>query len=134
MNKIPKKLDLVSSASLCQMKRLFAKRKCPITVDKKDVTITMPYSGDSHYTYKIATICPVDVSVRPKCAATVKAYWMINAYNRIFTIDSTFIDFNGRIFDYFNGYNDIMNHRIRMNIDPDTLIRNDYLRIFKYFK
>lgn len=133
MKKISKKIELVSSASIYQMRRLFKRNNLPITVDSNDATITLNYGG-LHHIYKIATICPANVSSQPECAGTRKAYWMINAYNRTFTIDSIFIDFNGRIYDYFNGYDDVINRRIRMNIDPDTLIKNDYLRIFKYCK
>lgn len=111
------------------MKILFTKNKIKTAVNKKDANITLRL-GD--ITYKIATICPVEVTSQPKCAGTIKAYWMLNAYHRIFTINSIFIDFNGGIYDYFNGYNDVMNYQIRLN--PYTLIETDYLRIFKYFK
>lgn len=131
MHKIPKKLELVTSASLYQMKKLFTKKSIPITVRKNDATITMRY-GVRHYMYTITTICAVEA--KPKCDGTVKANWIINAYHRIFTINSIFIDFNGRIYDYFNGCDDVTNCHIRMNIDPDTLIKADHSRIFKYFK
>lgn len=133
MNKMPKQMELVSSASLRQMKKLFTKKKIPITVARKVATITMRYGGQ-HCTYKIGSICPVENPSQPQSDGTIKAYWMINAYHRIFTVNSIFIDFNGRIYDYFFGYDDVMHRQIRMNVDPDTLIKCDYLTIFKYFQ
>lgn len=133
MNKIPNKLELVSSASLHQMKRLFTKKNIPITIDKKDATITLRYGGQ-HHSYRIATICPVDSRTQPKSTGTVNAYWVLNAYHRTFTVNSIFVDFSGVIYDSFNGYADVMNRYIRLNSDPNALIKADYLRIFKYFK
>lgn len=132
MNKIPHKLELVSSASLFQMKRMFMKKKVPISIDEKGVaTVTF-----LQQLYKIGTIWPVVEKLsQPKCPGTIKAYWMINAYQRLFTVDSTSIDFTGRIYDYFNACDDILNSHIRvMTIDPDSLIKKDYLKIFRYFK
>lgn len=132
MNKIPTKLELLSSAPLHQMRKMFARKKIPISIDEKGMaTVTYLY-----HSYKIGTIWPiVEKSSQPKCADTIKAYWMINAYQRLFTVDSTSIDFGGKIYDSFNACEDILNCNVRiMTIDPDSLIRNDYLKIFTYFK
>lgn len=132
MNKIPLKMELASSASLKTMKKLFKRLGVPITVDK-NAAIVARYGGQ-HCTYRITTICPVETLVQPTCAGTIKAYWAVNAYHRTFTIDSLFIDFQGKIYDYFTGYNDFMNSCVRINAHPDTLFRSDYSKIFEYFK
>ncbi|KAG4075371.1 hypothetical protein HA402_003162 [Bradysia odoriphaga] len=131
MNKMPRKMELVSSASLHQMKRLFTKIKVPISVDEKSATVTVQNTK-----YKIATIWPVaDKSSQPKGLGTIRAFWVINSYQRIFTVDSISIDFTGSIYDYFNACEDIIDCRVRMmTIDPDALIKSDYFRIFTYFK
>ncbi|XP_037034992.1 CCA tRNA nucleotidyltransferase 1, mitochondrial-like isoform X1 [Bradysia coprophila] len=131
MNKMPTKMELITSASIHQMRRLFLKRKIPISVDEKVATVAMLY-----HSYKITTIWPVaEKSSKLKDLRTKRAFWVINSYQRIFTVDSISIDFTGRIYDNFNACEDIINCRVRMmTVDPDALIKNDYFSIFKYFK
>lgn len=133
MHKIPSKMELVSSATLQQMKKLFTKKKISVSIDGKDATIILRYGGKNS-TYKIATICPIETVAQTKCAGTIEAYWVFSAYQRVFTVNSIFMDFNGTIYDYFNGCNDVKKYQIRMNLEADTLIKDDYLRILKYFK
>ena len=45
-----------------------------------------------------------------------------------------FLDFNGTVTDYFNGVEDLKNKRVRFVGDPDTRIKEDYLRILRYFR
>ncbi|XP_018650972.1 putative homeobox protein [Schistosoma mansoni] len=40
----------------------------------------------------------------------------------------------GHLLDYFNGRDDLKNHRIRFVGDPDARIKEDYLRILRYFR
>lgn len=133
LNKIPEGIDLVSSATISQMRAMFAKRNVSISNNNENGTITM--QSAHNYTYKITTICPDDTHLQlTSFENKIERNWKMNAYRRIFTVDSIFLDFNGKIYDYFNGYDDIMNHQIRMNDDPVILIQEDYMRILKYFK
>lgn len=131
MNKIPKKLELVSSASVNEMNILLKKRKLPITSSEREVTVTLEFQS-----FTIGTCWPVHANMsQPKCPATIKAYWMIHAYHRAFTVNSMNVDFSGTIYNYFAASKDIVNGHVRlMSIDPGTLIRNNHLRIFEYFK
>lgn len=45
-----------------------------------------------------------------------------------------FIDLNGVLYDYFDGENDLKNRKIRFVGDTESRIREDYLRIFRYFR
>lgn len=45
-----------------------------------------------------------------------------------------FLDFDGNVIDYFNGIDDLKNKLIRFVGDPGERIREDYLRIFRYFR
>lgn len=36
--------------------------------------------------------------------------------------------------DYFNGYEDMQNHRVRFVGEADRRIKEDYLRILRYFR
>ena len=45
-----------------------------------------------------------------------------------------FLDFDGTVIDYFNGIDDLRNKLIRFVGDPSERVREDYLRIFRYFR
>lgn len=130
IDKIPKTIDLVSSASIPDIKQLFNKTEVTIIDDKKNDAVTL--IDYNKHSFKITTIRPNDV--QSNFATKFKAHWKTNAYRRVFRIDSMFLDFDGRIYDYFNGLNDIISHQVRMNDDPDMLIKEDCMRILRYFK
>ena len=60
--------------------------------------------------------------------------WQLDAYRRDLTINSMFLGFDGTVYDYFNGYEDLMKRRVRFVGDPDMRIKEDYLRILRYFR
>jgi len=45
-----------------------------------------------------------------------------------------FLDLDGNVIDYFNGSEDLSNKMIRFVGNPSERIREDYLRIFRYFR
>lgn len=60
--------------------------------------------------------------------------WELDAYRRDLTINSMFLGFDGTVYDYFNGYEDLMQRRVRFVGDPNLRIKEDYLRILRYFR
>lgn len=58
----------------------------------------------------------------------------MDANRRDLTINSIFLDADGTIVDYFGGYSDLKNHKIRFVGVPATRIQEDYLRILRYFR
>ncbi len=58
----------------------------------------------------------------------------MDANRRDLTINSIFLDYDGTIVDYFGGYSDLKNHKIKFVGDPATRIQEDYLRILRYFR
>lgn len=57
-----------------------------------------------------------------------------DAKRRDFTINALSLDITGRIHDYCNGLDDIAGRRIRFIGDPHQRIREDYLRILRFFR
>ena len=45
-----------------------------------------------------------------------------------------FIDINGKVIDYVNGLEDLNNKIIRFVGVPDKRVKEDYLRILRYFR
>lgn len=61
--------------------------------------------------------------------------WKQDAERRDLTINSMFLNLDdGKLLDYFGGEADCRNHEIRFVGDPDRRIKEDYLRIARYFR
>lgn len=57
-----------------------------------------------------------------------------DARRRDFTVNALYADAQGRVIDPLNGLPDLMAHRIRFIEDPIRRIREDYLRILRFFR
>jgi poly(A) polymerase len=60
--------------------------------------------------------------------------WEADARRRDFTINALYCSGEGEIFDPVKGYPDILKERIRFVGNPATRIKEDYLRILRYFR
>ncbi len=60
--------------------------------------------------------------------------WKKDASRRDFTINSIFSDIEGNLFDPFNGKEDLKNGLVKFIGDPEKRIKEDYLRILRYFR
>jgi len=60
--------------------------------------------------------------------------WELDAYRRDLTINSLFLGFDGTVFDYTGGIEDIKKRRVSFVGDPVTRLQEDYLRILRYFR
>ena len=57
-----------------------------------------------------------------------------DALRRDFTINALSVEADGRLHDYTGGIDDLEAGRVRFIGDPDTRIREDYLRILRFFR
>jgi poly(A) polymerase len=57
-----------------------------------------------------------------------------DALRRDFTINALSIDLDGRVYDYAGGLADLSARRVRFIGDPHLRIREDYLRILRFFR
>jgi poly(A) polymerase len=60
--------------------------------------------------------------------------WKKDASRRDFTINSIYSDFDGNLFDPFNGKEDLENGIIKFIGDTEKRIKEDYLRILRYLR
>ena len=60
--------------------------------------------------------------------------WEADARRRDFTINALYCDANGKVFDPVGGYPDIPAGRVRFVGEPQARIREDYLRILRFFR
>jgi poly(A) polymerase len=60
--------------------------------------------------------------------------WKEDALRRDFTINALYASVDGTVFDYFSGLEDIAARRVRFIGDANQRIREDYLRILRFFR
>ena len=60
--------------------------------------------------------------------------WIKDAERRDFTINSIYADINGNLFDPFDGKKDLENGLIKFIGESEQRIKEDYLRILRYFR
>jgi poly(A) polymerase len=60
--------------------------------------------------------------------------WQEDARRRDFTINAMSMDLDGKVYDYFDGLNDLRNNIVRFVGSPDERIQEDCLRILRYFR
>lgn len=60
--------------------------------------------------------------------------WQEDASRRDFTINALYVDISGNIYDYFNGRADIAAGKVRFIGDANLRIKEDVLRILRFFR
>jgi poly(A) polymerase len=60
--------------------------------------------------------------------------WELDASRRDFSWNAIYMDLQGKIFDPFNGMEDLEKHLLRFIGNPVDRIKEDYLRILRYFR
>ena len=57
-----------------------------------------------------------------------------DAKRRDFTINALSVDFAGQLYDYFGGFEDLKKHIVKFIGDANERIKEDYLRILRFFR
>jgi len=60
--------------------------------------------------------------------------WEVDASRRDFTINALYMNYNGEIYDPFDGISDLNNGVVKFIGDPEKRIKEDYLRILRYYR
>ena len=60
--------------------------------------------------------------------------WLVDAQRRDFTMNALYCDADGTVYDPVGGIDDIATHRVRFIGDADARIKEDYLRILRFFR
>ncbi|KAK6635314.1 hypothetical protein RUM44_000565 [Polyplax serrata] len=129
----PVDLDFATTATPSDMKELFTANEIRLinSNGEKHGTITARI-GERNFE---VTTLRVDI-VTDGRHATVEftKNWLLDANRRDLTINSMYLDFQGNLYDYFNGYEDLKARTIRFVGDAVKRIQEDYLRILRYFR
>lgn len=60
--------------------------------------------------------------------------WEVDAERRDFTLNALYLDAYGKLYDYFGGIDHLRGGKVVFIGDPERRIKEDYLRILRYFR
>lgn len=60
--------------------------------------------------------------------------WQMDANRRDLTVNAMFLSFDGTVYDYFKGHEHLEQRKILFVGDAACRIKEDYLRILRYFR
>ncbi|XP_017037577.1 CCA tRNA nucleotidyltransferase 1, mitochondrial [Drosophila kikkawai] len=130
----PKDIDFATTATPDQMKAMFEKEEVRMinANGEKHGTIT-PRINDKE-NFEVTTL-RIDIRTDGRHADVVYTTdWQLDANRRDLTINSMFLGFDGTVYDYFFGYDDLQERRVIFVGEADIRIKEDYLRILRYFR
>ncbi|XP_063231187.1 CCA tRNA nucleotidyltransferase 1, mitochondrial isoform X2 [Bacillus rossius redtenbacheri] len=130
----PKDLDFATTATPDQMKEMFTAENVRLinTKGERHGTIT-PRINDKE-NFEVTTL-RIDVCTDGRHAdVEFTTDWKLDANRRDLTINSMFLGLDGVVYDYFHGYDDLQDRRVAFVGDAATRIREDFLRILRYFR
>ena len=129
----PQDVDFATTATPTEMKEMFQAAGIRMINNKgeKHGTITARLHEEN---FEVTTL-RIDVSADGRHAEVeFTTDWQKDAERRDLTINSMFLGFDGTLFDYFNGYADLKNKKVRFVGHAKQRIQEDYLRILRYFR
>lgn len=101
----------------------------PTGMDHGTLTVVI-----NHFPYEITTLRR-DISTDGRRATICYTDdWQEDAARRDFTFNALYRSFEGELFDYFGGQNDLENGVVRFIGDPVSRVCEDYLRILRLFR
>ncbi|CAG9789363.1 unnamed protein product [Diatraea saccharalis] len=130
----PTDLDFATVATPQQMKDMFTVENIRMINmnGEKHGTIT-PRINDKE-NFEVTTLRIDMITDGRHAEVEFTTDWKLDANRRDLTINSMFLGFDGSVYDYFYGYEDLQNRRIAFVGDPDVRVKEDYLRIMRYFR
>ncbi|XP_049434726.1 CCA tRNA nucleotidyltransferase 1, mitochondrial [Epinephelus fuscoguttatus] len=131
--KRPEDVDFATTATPEEMKEMFQKAGIRMINNKgeKHGTITARLNNEN---FEVTTL-RVDVQTDGRHAEVeFTTDWQKDAERRDLTINSMFLGLDGTLYDYFKGYEDLQNRKVRFVGSADQRIKEDYLRILRYFR
>jgi tRNA nucleotidyltransferase (CCA-adding enzyme) len=130
----PHDIDFATTATPDQMKEMFQRENIRMINNNGEKHGTITVRLDDKENYEITTL-RIDVATDGRRAEVQFTNdWRLDANRRDLTINSIFLEADGTIVDFFNGYEDLRNHRVKFVGDPIVRIQEDYLRILRYFR
>ena len=130
--KTPKDLDLCTDANPDEQVAIYNQaniKHIPTGIDHGTITVVL-----NDVVYEITSL-RLDVATDGRRATVAYTRdWVEDLARRDFTFNAMSFTFDGLLVDPFNGHSDLRNGIVRFVGDADQRIREDYLRILRYFR
>jgi poly(A) polymerase len=98
-------------------------------------TVTVVVGGDGRVRSFEVTTLRLDVETDGRHAkVSFTGDWLADAARRDFTINALYCDSKGHVHDPLGAYGDLLDRKVRFVGDPQDRIREDYLRILRFFR
>ena len=101
----------------------------PTGIEHGTVTVV-----NSHMGFEVTTLRRDVTTDGRRATVAFTDDWAEDASRRDFTMNALYCDSAGKIYDYTDGYGDILKRRVRFVGLPSRRIREDYLRILRFFR
>ncbi|KAK3931401.1 CCA tRNA nucleotidyltransferase 1, mitochondrial [Frankliniella fusca] len=145
MGKQPKDLDFATVATPEEMKEMFDQEGIRMINPKGEAhgTITARINDRQNFEASLLydnflsqiTTLRIDIETDGRHAKVqFTKDWLLDANRRDLTINSMFLGFDGTVYDYFHGYEDLQKRKVLFVGNAEDRIREDYLRILRYFR
>lgn len=134
MNKQPQDLDFATTATPSEMKEMFENEGVRMINAKGEKHGTITARINDKANFEVTTL-RIDVLTDGRHAVVeFTKDWETDANRRDLTVNALFLGFDGTVYDYFHGIEDLEKRRVAFVGDPAQRIREDYLRILRYFR
>lgn len=104
-------------------------RAMPTGIDHGTITVIV-----QHTPFEVTTLRRDVETFGRHARVTYTDDWAADARRRDFTINALYCNAVGDVFDPLSGYPDLINRRVRFIGDAHERIREDYLRILRFFR
>eukprot|EP00112_Aurelia_sp_Birch-Aquarium-sp1_P025479 Seg848.2 transcript_id=Seg848.2/GoldUCD/mRNA.D3Y31 product="CCA tRNA nucleotidyltransferase 1 mitochondrial" protein_id=Seg848.2/GoldUCD/D3Y31 len=129
---LPKDVDLAVTATPDEMIEIFKENKIRyIETGLQHGTLTAHLNG---HNYEITTLRIDTEHDGRRAVVEFTNDWKLDAERRDLTINAMSLDFDGSLHDYFGGVDDLKSKKVRFVGDPEKRIKEDFLRILRYFR
>uniref|UniRef100_A0A1A9X1T7 Poly A polymerase head domain-containing protein n=1 Tax=Glossina brevipalpis TaxID=37001 RepID=A0A1A9X1T7_9MUSC len=130
----PKDIDFATTATPDQMKNMFTLEKIRMINPKGEKHGTITARINDKENFEVTTL-RIDVLTDGRHAEVqFTTDWQLDANRRDLTVNSMFLGFDGTLYDYFYGYEDLQQRRVVFVGDANIRIKEDFLRILRYFR
>ena len=132
LKKFPKDVDLATDANPKDVVELLDKNNIknkPTGIEHGTVTAIINKTP-----YEITTLRADKETDGRRAKVKFVKNWKQDAERRDLTYNAMSLDFKGKLYDYFGGMDDLQDKVSAFVGDPDERIKEDFLRILRYFR
>ena len=132
LKKFPKDVDLATDANPTDVVELLNKNNIknkPTGIEHGTITAIINKTP-----YEITTLRADKETDGRRAKVQFVKDWKQDAERRDLTYNAMSLDFKGKLYDYFGGMDDLQDKVSAFVGDPDERIKEDFLRILRYFR